>query len=321
MSSSPLYRPDPFAQPFFRTASAEPQRTARPVRGRPAWLIVVLLAVLFGGIAYLNGPTAIGLYYASSGQAAYAAREEEKAIAQFDKAVRWQPENLRIRELRCRVLSRVGQFEKAKEDLAFVTAQFAAAPKENLSSAHYLLLAQMHQECGEYRKAFEAMRKATESLANAPSSPEKALELNNLAYFAALAIAYEPADADEDAKLLDEMLANAEQALRLSPGISSFLDTRGYLHYLKENYSAAIADFDKALAETEELMAAGRKQIKENPRQAYQLQIQLREIEYSAAVMYQHRMKAHQKAGNNEFAEKDRKQIEELGFNPEAPLN
>jgi tetratricopeptide (TPR) repeat protein len=182
------------------------------------------------------------------------------------------------------------------------------------------LRASLRQSCRRFRAGLEDMKRCRALIEKAIGG-EDAMAVNNAAYFAGMAVEFEPGKPLEDEQLLLSMLAACEQAVKSSADESSIVDTRGYLHYLLGNYATAIVDFDKAIAKGEKELEEGRKRIEERAREAYILRQALREDEYSLAVMLGHRMKAHQKSGNSTAAKKDRDAIVALGFNPDLPLN
>jgi hypothetical protein len=322
MSSSATFRPDPFSQPFYPVGGADrPDPTAIRSRRRSVLLLACLIGLFVGVTILFLAPSLIATAKLSSALELYAKRQEVDAIVRLDEAIAWQPSNLSIRAQRCVLLSRHGEIEKAKLDLQMIEKELQA-DESKLSAAQLEMRAMLRQACGQHRIALEDMKRA-QALLEVENSPSQrtAMQLNNVAYFAGLAVEYEPGDPKEDEKLLLQMLADCDKSVKLSGDEHTILDTRGYLHYLLGITSQAIADFDKAISKSDEELKEAQLQIKQNSRESYPMLYQLREREYSAAVMLQHRMKAYQKSGNPEAAKKDRASIVSLGFNPDLSLN
>jgi tetratricopeptide (TPR) repeat protein len=91
------------------------------------------------------------------------------------------------------------------------------------------------QHAGEFENAVADWKKV-EQLSLRSGIPDRATALNGLAYSQALAKVE-----------LDEALTSVNEALDLEEGNYNILDTRGYIHFLRKDYEAALADLDLAV--------------------------------------------------------------------------
>lgn len=320
MSSSESFRSDPFAQPFHPIQSnPAPVPTSKKSSRRPGLIFVLFSLVSLGLLAVYVTPTAIALWHVADARNSIAERKDADAIKKYDTALQGQPSNIEIRLERLRLLSHLGEKEKAKEDLEAVE-KFFAELKQPLSVSQLALRAQFRQYGGAYRSSLADQKAVLDIVTAVQATPaEKALHLNNHAYAAALATEQEPATEAADKELLEKVLADCDESLKLAPDQSSTLDTRGCIYYLLGDTSKSIADLDRSITLITAELANARTQVNGDPRQI-NLKLQLREMEYGVAVIYQHRMKAHQKAGNDELSKKDRQAIIDLGYKPEVLL-
>ncbi len=119
---------------------------------------------------------------------------------------------------------------------------------------------------------------------------------------------------------LDEALSDVEEALELEHNNADYLDTRGYVHYLRGDYELALTDLETALDLSKDspvpdfLIAGG------GPNRRRMLARIKLEYQHSLAVMYHHRGQVHEKLGHFEQAQLDLRRGDELGYNPAAGI-
>jgi tetratricopeptide (TPR) repeat protein len=111
--------------------------------------------------------------------------------------------------------------------------------------------------------------------------PNNGTALNNRAYHRALA-----------RKDLVEAAKDVEEAIEIDGEQPAFVDTRGYISYLRGDFKQALADFNQALRESED---------KGDPK------------EFSAEILF-HRGLVYKKLGEEDLAKKDFEKAKTLGF-------
>lgn len=324
MSSSDSFRPDPFSNPFAPTdRGAIPTASLAPTKKsssrRPLFLFFALAMTVMVGSAIFFAPTLRALWRLSDARGKVADRQDEEAVRQLDAAIEASPKEVELRVERLRIVSRLGEMEKAKEDLEAIE-KYLGDQAQPLPRRLLELRSQFRQMAGAYRKALEDQTAVVAEVKDAEATPvEEALYLNNHAYSAGLAVEKEPKEESADRELLKAALADCDRALKLAPDQGSTLDTRGYIHYLLGDNERALADLDRAVELVSKDVKQAQAEVNGDERQLSK-KLGLREIEHSAAVMYQHRMKVQQKAGNEEAAKKDRQAIIDLGYKPDVFL-
>lgn len=324
MSSSDPFRIDPFAQPFASTGGNPTRQpaaspTAKRALRRPLLLFFVMTAAVIGCMAVFYFPTLAAMWRLSEVQGKIADRQEESAVADLDKAIEAAPEELQLRIARLRLVSRLGDAAKAKTDLDAIEKVFAAFAQP-LSRAQLEGRSTLRHMGGAYRKALEDQTAIIKEVIDAKPPPAvEAQALNNHAYSVGLAVDKEPQDNSADQEALKAALEDCNRSLKLSPDQSSTLDTRGYIHTLLGDTESAIADLNRSLELVVRDLQHAKSEVNGDTRQLSK-KLVLREIEHGVAVIYQHRMNAHQKAGNEEAAQKDRQAIIDLGYSPDVFL-
>lgn len=324
MSSTDNYRPDPFSNPFAPTdrsklPTAQLAEKRRTSFRRPLFLFFGLMTLAMVVSAIWFAPSLRALWRLSDAQGMIADRQEEQAVKQLDQAIEASPNEIELRLARIRLASRLGQMDKAKADLE-VIEKYISGLEKTPSLGIRAYRSQFRQMAGEYRKALEDQSSILSEVRDNKATPvEEALHLNNHAYSAGLAVEREPKDATADRELLEKAVEDCDRGLKLAPDQGSTVDTRGYLHFLLGNNEKALADLDKAIEIVGKEVQAGQAEVKGDPRQLTK-RLALRELEYSAAVQHQHRMKVHEKMGNEEAAKKDRQAIIDLGYKPDVFL-
>ena len=128
--------------------------------------------------------------------------------------------------------------------------------------------------------------------------------------------AYSHALANTD---LEQALKNVSRSIRMFPGDSSLIDTRGYLHHLLGNNEDAIKDTELAVA-----IFRRRIQDEKLDQQDTRLFVDKTKIESmkrdqneTLAVLMHHRGLAYEAVGRTDEATGDFEMAEELGYDPE----
>ncbi|MFI4936467.1 MAG: aspartyl protease family protein [Caulobacterales bacterium] len=160
------------------------------------------------------------------GMARWADRQPVLAMADFDAALKLKPDDesaLMARgELRLANKDQTG----AREDFDHV---LRLAPSVRLRVAGAYVRADLFED---------AVGQFDQWIAEHPKDEDMAEALNRRCWARALW--------NRD---LDKALADCDAALRLSPGLSSFLDSRGLVHLRRGELDLAIADYDAVLRE------------------------------------------------------------------------
>lgn len=198
----------------------------------------------------LLGPAGMGtlpgLAGASSDRAgraaAAAARDPQKALALYRRAIKADPENPAVQVAYALVCSSVGRTTEAVATTRRVLAQ---KPDEEIAAAAWTTLLEALRAEGKFR---EGTQVAGEMLEAVTSSSARAI-----AYFqraAALA---------EMGERLDEALEDAERALKLAPReLRQFpLAAKGWVHYKRKEFGRAVECLTRAteLGETPTALA------------------------------------------------------------------
>jgi tetratricopeptide (TPR) repeat protein len=117
---------------------------------------------------------------------------------------------------------------------------------------------------------------------------------------------------------LYEALQDIQQAIKSNGAPeAAYLDTRGWIHYLRGDYKAALADLDLAivLAKKEKLHWFGR--LHHDPRiEPGRRSFLMRRFDENLGVMHHHRGKVHEKLGSADQADSDLQLGKELGYDP-----
>jgi len=202
-----------------------------------------------------------------------------------------------------------GQKQEAIEDFDRI-AELAGNKTAALVKRGEVLL-----KAGQFDKAVEDWKKVEQD-SRRSGQPARDVALNQLAYARALAKVE-----------LDEALENINRALDIRPNEPSYLDTRGYIYYLKQEYEPALEDLDKSVAGMDSLVSKVKQAPAENRKSSKETDTlsrserARREIIDGAAVIHYHRALVLKALGRTEDAEKDLDVARELsGREPDETL-
>ncbi|MBI2824793.1 MAG: tetratricopeptide repeat protein [Planctomycetia bacterium] len=285
------------------TPAEAPRQQPTPPRRRAAKAVLLLLLFACLGMALVHAelPLPLGRSVADwlVGHAKEKYHEDDLpgALAALDRAIAWSDKSTAAFLLRGQIRLETGDLDGSVADFnKFVDL----APD---SALPFMLRAQALQRQNRHDAAIRDMTQAVRL--RRPLDPRP---LNGRAYARAIA-----------GVELDAALVDVKQALDLDRNNAAYLDTRGYIRYLRGEYTEALDDLEKAvkIAEADQpmpgfLAAAG------DARQRKRVERIKRNYEHELAVMYHHRGEVHEKLGNPELARHDLRRGDELGYNREA---
>jgi tetratricopeptide (TPR) repeat protein len=217
------------------------------------------------------------------------------AIRDLDRAIAWCDEAPEIYKMR-------GQLRLEKGNVAGSLEDFTRATELSPRDSHaYLMRASALQRLQKHEAAIAEVTKAMEIHGEADATL-----LNSRAYFRALA-----------GTELDEALDDVERALNSAQDNAAYLDTRGYVLYLKGEHRKALIDMNRAIMLTErKRISPGRIAMVRDPGAQRMLGRQKRSSDQEVAVMYHHRGQIQQALGNEAQAQADLRKGDHLGYNP-----
>jgi tetratricopeptide (TPR) repeat protein len=152
-------------------------------------------------------------------------RKFEPGLADLDTLIRQQPDNVLAFRYRGSAYSMQGDTDRALSD---AHEEMRLAPNDALS---YVDLGQVYAEKNDYDHAIENLNRAIEL------QPENAFALNGRCWARAIT-----------GRELDEALSDCEHSLRIFPHDANSLNSRGFVHFRKQQYGAAISDYNESIA-------------------------------------------------------------------------
>lgn len=291
----------PLPYTFDSTPAHQDPPPESNIAKRIARIVLVLMAVGAGAAAIaqaeLGGPIkqSIADWLVQGAMRNMILDDIDGAIRDLDRAIAWCDESHEIYEMRGHLRLEKRDLQGALEDFTKVTAM-----KPHDSNA-YLMRATALQQLQRHEAAIAEVTKAIEIRGEA--SPTL---LNSRAYFRALA-----------GTQLDEALADVEKALEREANNAAYLDTRGYILYLKGEHAKALVDMNRALMLTErKRIMPGRLAMVRDPDAQKIMGRQKRASDHEVAVMYHHRGQIQQALGNEAQAQADLRKGDKLGYNP-----
>jgi len=166
-----------------------------------------------------------------SGRAAAAAKDPEKALAIYRRALKSDPENATVQVAYALVCSAAG---RTAEAVAMTRRILAQKPEEEVAAAAWATLLEALRAEGKFR---EGTQVAGEMLESVTTSSARAIAY----YQRAAALA-------EMGERLDEALEDAERSLRLAPrDLRQFpLAAKGWVHYKRKEFARAVECLSRA---------------------------------------------------------------------------
>jgi tetratricopeptide (TPR) repeat protein len=256
------------------------------------WLF--LLAIL-GGTAITQVPLEIGRWQLAKAIKLRAADDKEGAYRELAAAMERFPRSPELWLRRGEWKLEDGEEEQALKDFD-KAVELAPEKADALEKRGNVLL-----KAGKFERAVEDW-KQVERDSRRSGSPPRDVALNQLAYSQALAKVE-----------LDEALDNINRALDIRPNEPAFLDTRGYIYYLKDEFEPALQDLDKAVQSTDAFVAKISKPPAEGAKAAGKnssgregtTETRRRELLNASAVIHYHRALVLKALDRDEDAEKD----------------
>ncbi|MFM7846184.1 MAG: tetratricopeptide repeat protein [Planctomycetota bacterium] len=271
--------------------------------------ILVCIALVAAPLVVRQGPREVSQWYLAAAVQQRAAGELERAQANIDAARRWSPTNANVLLADALWLRKHGDAEQALTRCEELIAAWPDDPRGYLERSHVL------QQLGRASEAIADWKTLASLNERQPFMSEEQI-WNGMAYARAIA--------NEE---LVEGLADANRAARGPAPAPELLDTRGYLYYRLGRHEEARRDLDEAIARYQPMFndrkrrfeiqgpAAGLGKLDENRRAEL-----MRESALGLAVMRYHRALVLDALGETVAADDERKQVQELGFQPNESL-
>jgi tetratricopeptide (TPR) repeat protein len=299
-SGMPASDPGP-DEPILAQLADKPRRRMLPL------VLVVTLLLIFG---LFVGPA---IYFALPGELVrwrIASAEEKRldgdiqgAIADLDKALQHDPQELQLLEKRAEWNVELKNYPAALNDCDQIVKLRPDDP------GGYMWRSQVFQYLGEHEKAVEDWKRIMD-LDIAQTTEGRGFALNGLAYARALANIE-----------IDEGLKDIDDAMRRVGERYEMLDTRGYLLYRAGDYQRALDDLNRAVENAREDFNES-KPTKDGfgwPDRREQ-DLESRQLARHFAVILYHRGLIHQAGGDQHAAQADFDRVKELGFEPNDQL-
>jgi hypothetical protein len=293
----------------------------RPHAGRTRWLVVLAAAILAIGPLLGTGlHRERARWRVAAGLEHWLNNDVAAAVAELDAAAQLDPDLTQVYTLRSQWRVHAGDYAGALSD----AEQLLRATPRSMQGV------QLKGDALVYLgRAAEAAALWAEFAAVPPSQYDLAdpALLNGVAYYRALGeqdldIAW--AEINAALRQLNQMsdLARSQDAWRASQ--VAFLDTRGYLRYLRGDNEGALEDLSPAV-----LGAEARRQAEHfDATTAIRLGItdprtvawQLKEVDRTTAVIRYHRALVLEALRRPDEAARDYRRVRELGFEPDEKL-
>jgi tetratricopeptide (TPR) repeat protein len=206
------------------------------------WLVLLFLLALVGPCAIVQGPREVGRWQLAAALRHRVAGDNDRAYARIESALRWLPDSTDLLLQRAAWRLEDGDPAAALEDANRAVELSRSDWRVRMYRSHVL------QHAGRRAEAVEDW-KWIDLRSNASGVPPRSQALNGLAYARAVA-----------QKDLDEALVNVNRALELEPEQPAYLDTRGYIHYLRGQYAQALPDMNAAVGGMERMLLLAKRE-------------------------------------------------------------
>ena len=273
----------------------------RPPSGRWGVLLLVsaVIALVMGPVIYLGLPGEISRWYVAAAMELQLDGETDQALHRLEIAESWSPDNPVLYTYR-------GDWRLQEGDYRGSIEEYNRALQVNKSYTNALVQrSQALQHLGRHDEAIADWKTLLEKHSYGFAS-RRAMFLNGLAYAQAVG-----------EKELDAALENVEEALSLVGQDGAILDTRGFIHYQRGDLKSARTDLDLAV-ETIEDSFKPYQQVHQTHQYVDRrtADADLRKLAQSVAVIRYHRALVYDALNKPDQAEKDRRRVRELGFEP-----
>lgn len=281
---------------------ADSEEDTGPRKSKWTRRLVILgtLALVLGPLLCAWFPKEISRWYEASAIENYDAGDLEGATEDLDRALDWDPENPSAYRQRAEWRLDDGDYAGALEDCNHALEVSADDTRTLLQRS----LA--HQHLGQHAEAIEDWKKLAELHENS-SAANRATVLNGLAYARALGNTE-----------LNEALADVEKALEIEGDNAAMLDTRGFIHYLRNDMKSAKRDMDASVEGLDADLQEARDPHRAVNQREFQRRLKL--ANHNEAVIRYHRALVNDKVGETEQAEQDRQRVRDLGYEPNEKL-
>jgi tetratricopeptide (TPR) repeat protein len=282
------------ADPGERSSASPPNR----------WLgrlfILATIVLVLGPVTYIGLPAEIARWYVAAAIEKRLEGDTAGALADLQAALSWAPDNATVFTQRGDWNLQDGRYLESLEDYNRALQHEPGDAWALVQRSQALQHLQRHKEAiADWKKLVQLHEYAT--------SGRRAMYLNGLAYAQALGNTE-----------LDSALENIEQALNLRGQNAAMLDTRGFIHYLRGEYTPAGSDLEVAVQEVEDELREFEQSSLYVDRREYERQLE--EVRKSVAVIRYHRALLNDQLNKAEAAAADRQRVRELGFEPNEGL-
>ncbi|HVA49590.1 MAG TPA: hypothetical protein VNH11_24700 [Pirellulales bacterium] len=248
-------------------------------------------------------------------QQKHARGDVQGALADADRAAMLAPNDPLVYNCRARLRLEANDVTGSLEDFDQLVR---LAPRY---AGGYLGRSIAYQRLERHREAIDDLTKAISLSPGGDAMPR-----NNRAYARALAgIELDDAMSDvrqalsmteQDIQELEQFGQGRSAAVKVlvaerKAQKAAYLDTRGYIFFLQQNFESALADLDEAIQLALDWQRIALPQKPAEERAAYAQQ-----LDHELSVMYHHRGQVLEKLGREEEAQSDLDQAEKLGYNP-----
>jgi tetratricopeptide (TPR) repeat protein len=282
---------------------------------RSTWLVIaVAIAIVAIPLLTVGLPVEIAHWYLADAQVKQQAGEVEAAVAALDKALEYAPQDLSVHHLRCQILR---ECDRLEESLAAADRALELAPGDR---AAHLLRGETLMKMERFSEAAAAIETAVDPDAESAASVNASM-LNLLAYVRALA-GENLDDALQEVNAALDLMQAAVRPEQELPGIyqAPLLDTRGLILYKQGKHEQALADLERAVAESDLRRIDHLQEAEAQILPPEELAARREQAKMNLAVMLYHRGLVHQAMQNLRQAEADYAKVRELGYEPNESL-
>jgi tetratricopeptide (TPR) repeat protein len=267
--------------------------------------VLLVLALVLGPLLYVGLPREMARWRIAAALEKRLDGDLQGAIEDLGRALEQFPDDEQLYRQRADWLLEARQLERALSD---ADRAIELAPSDIRS---YLVRSQILQRLDRHDDAVADWNRIV-GLVRQGTGVSLAEALNGRAYARAVGNLELP-----------EALEDVEEALQRAGNNAAMLDTRGYIHYLRGDYTAARSDLEKAVVDIEQdyetfsQLAEDRRLGVPDPRQ---FELDLKRQAEAVAVIRYHRALLFDQLDEPARAKKDRQRVRELGFEPNDAL-
>ena len=300
----------------FDASHDRPRRGANSRRPARRFVVLVLVAIVVLPILWFGLPGEIARWYAASADQEAEKENWDAAISQLDTGISWVPDNTFLPIRKAQIQIDAGRIAEAVDTLTEIVGRAGLTDEVRQLAvqrrAFALQRIKRHDEAiADLSSLVEARRNDFQQWANSQTRAALALALNNRAY------AYALANKELDLGLKD--IGEAFDVLR-NEDVYVYLDTRGYLRFLKGDLDDAKNDMEVATELAERENANFQRELDDYKAHAANLRsynLMKRQKDEEMSVIYHHRGLVYEALGEVEAAKQDLVRAQKLGYNPD----